>query len=469
MPFIAGQSGVTVSGTYDWDYRDDFSKTTQSLYYYVNASIGNDANDGLTTATAKKTISATLDILPDVIAHNCFINCSGVFTENFTVSKFFTAATSSGIIVPYLVFDGGYDNVEIKSGPHLADIVSASGIGITTLGTTTDNFAGYWIDIISGTGSGQRRLIHSNNSTTLVTTRNWTTTPVAGNSSFQIIEPTTALNGIVVIGNNTGNGYIYIQNFVLHNNIDTSFNAYLNNCNAIYLTGCISKSTANNAILARGNIATFNFTTTNFLTNTTTSRGTTSNTGVSVINDKKTIIAGSTLGTYYGSYLRNVELTNCFNTLNFVIDFGTRIKGKLEILGLIPYSSTAYFLSSTSSTPAYRTTQIDSSSTTGIRVQNSLFRINSPVIIQNNTSHGIEAKNCLVELNGAISGSNGGAGVYAHSNAVVYTKIGTLPTITGSIGDTTTDGTTPNNTWSVIDGGTQIADITQFTIIKKYL
>lgn len=469
MPFICGQSGITVSGTYDWDYRDDLTKTTQSLYLYVNASTGDDANDGLTTATAKKTISATLDIIPEIISHNCFINCSGIFTENFTVSKRFMLTTASGITsTPYLVFDGGFDNVSIKSGPHLADIVSASGIGITTLGTTTDNFAGYWVDIISGTGVGQRRLVHSNNTTTLVTVRNWTTTPVSGNSSFQIVEPTTALNGLIVLSSNSGNGYLHFQNFMLHNSINTTFSVYLNTCLAINLTGCISKSTANNAILGRGNIATLNFSTTNYLPNTTTSKGTISNTGVSIISDKKTIIAGSTLGTYYGSYLRNVELTNCFNTLDLVIDFGTRIKGKLEISGITSYSSTSYILSSTSVSPAYRTTQIDTSSTVGIKVQNSLCRINSPTIVQNHSSHGVEARNCLVELNGAISGSgNGGAGVYAHSNAIVLTKSGTPPTITGTVGNTTTDGTTPNNTWSVIDSGTQIADITQFTIIKK--
>ena len=117
----------------------------------------------------------------------------------------------------------------------------------------------------------------------------------------------------------------------------------------------------------------------------------------------------------------------------------------------------------------YNPIYIDSSSSVGIRVIDSYIDIGagSEVVIENNTSHGIDVFNATFVMNAAPSGSgNGGAGCYAHDNSVVRFPTGTTPTVTGTVGDTTTDGTNPNNTWATINGGTRVTDTDEFTIIK---
>ncbi|WP_419890729.1 tail fiber protein [Paenibacillus xylanexedens] len=65
--------------------------TTVSKTYFVNASTGNDSNDGLSDAQAFKTISKAISVVPDVFNNSIVINvAAGTYTENivFIHNKF---------------------------------------------------------------------------------------------------------------------------------------------------------------------------------------------------------------------------------------------------------------------------------------------------------------------------------------------------------------------------------------------
>jgi len=66
-----------------------------------------------------------------------------------------------------------------------------------------------------------------------------------------------------------------------------------------------------------------------------------------------------------------------------------------------------------------------------------------------------------------VVGSSSGAGVYAHSGSVVHIKDGAPPTLTGTVGDLSTDGTTQISTWAAIDAGTPVAVLAEMTLAKE--
>ncbi|WP_438448199.1 hypothetical protein [Gorillibacterium sp. sgz5001074] len=65
------------------------TKSTKSVNYYVDAASGNDANDGLSTAYAFRTIQAAVNSLPKVLDHNIYIVIQpGTYAEDVTAGGF---------------------------------------------------------------------------------------------------------------------------------------------------------------------------------------------------------------------------------------------------------------------------------------------------------------------------------------------------------------------------------------------
>jgi hypothetical protein len=85
--------------------------------------------------------------------------------------------------------------------------------------------------------------------------------------------------------------------------------------------------------------------------------------------------------------------------------------------------------------------------------------------INNCTSHAIESINSLVKFNSSGAGSvigvgNAGAGIYAHSGSVVHIDPANPPTITGTVGDISVDGTSQISTWAGVAAGVPVDTIT---------
>lgn len=63
--------------------------TTQDITYYVDVTNGNDNNDGLSPATAFKTIQKAIDSLPRILNHNATINlAAGTYMEKVLIKGF---------------------------------------------------------------------------------------------------------------------------------------------------------------------------------------------------------------------------------------------------------------------------------------------------------------------------------------------------------------------------------------------
>jgi hypothetical protein len=148
----------------------------------------------------------------------------------------------------------------------------------------------------------------------------------------------------------------------------------------------------------------------------------------------------------------------CDSAELFFAGYGNRFFGKpLELLKVKSSFGFAYDISTSAAT------QIDSSDGVGVLLDNCNILLSSfssgPPTISGCVSHGIELKNnAIFTVEEAIAGSgNGGAGVYLHDGAAVYTKGSAVHTLTGSVGELSVDGTTEIATWADILGGGGVA------------
>jgi hypothetical protein len=71
-------------------------------------------------------------------------------------------------------------------------------------------------------------------------------------------------------------------------------------------------------------------------------------------------------------------------------------------------------------------------------------------------------------MTAAVSGTgNTGAGVHAKNNSTVLIADGSPPTLTGTVGNLSFDGTTQASTWAAIDGGTPAIETTADLVVAK--
>jgi integrase/recombinase XerD len=67
---------------FDTSLSERVKKSTANITYFVNATSGNDNNDGLTVGTAFKTIQKAIDLFPQIINHDMVINLAqGTYPE----------------------------------------------------------------------------------------------------------------------------------------------------------------------------------------------------------------------------------------------------------------------------------------------------------------------------------------------------------------------------------------------------
>lgn len=149
----------------------------------------------------KQQVAADMAALSGTVANGAFnvfvfgINSAGTLT---------TTMGTAGATLGAVVFPSFTPTAQIG----ISSVLTASAATSTTLtdstqAWTTNQYAGYEVIIIAGTGSGQRRIVTSNTATAL-TVPAWTTTPDT-TSTYAIYSPLTAVFGYVII-NPTGTG-----------------------------------------------------------------------------------------------------------------------------------------------------------------------------------------------------------------------------------------------------------------------
>lgn len=86
---------ISQGGTGADNYKDALANlhavetVTETLTYYVNATNGNDDNDGLTEGTAFKTIQYAINCIPKILSHDVYIYLAkGTYNEDVRIQYF---------------------------------------------------------------------------------------------------------------------------------------------------------------------------------------------------------------------------------------------------------------------------------------------------------------------------------------------------------------------------------------------
>jgi hypothetical protein len=117
-------------------------------------------------------------------------------------------------------------------------------------------------------------------------------------------------------------------------------------------------------------------------------------------------------------------------------------------------------------TAGHAPTSIDSVTGVGLTAIGSQLLLGN-MAISNCTSHAISLKASTATISAALEGTgNTGAGILAQQGSHVRYPVGTPPTITGTVGDLSVDGTTQVSTWAAITAGTPVADTSEMVTAK---
>ena len=114
---------------------DNVLTTSAPITLYVNNQTGSDSNDGLTVATAMKTIAAALNALPEVLRHPCSIQLvatGAVYSINSNQSTLEVMAYGDGGILPAKYYALGNVAFTIQDAGRLVITAQA---GVSTLVT----------------------------------------------------------------------------------------------------------------------------------------------------------------------------------------------------------------------------------------------------------------------------------------------------------------------------------------------
>jgi hypothetical protein len=446
--------------------------TTGNLHLYADGTSGDDTNSGLSPSAPKKTIQAVFDMIPQFLRHNVAIHLTGVFTAGSSQLQ----SVSPVGVRKYLVIDGGAEVaiIDDNSGAnYTADISSTQSIGNSGLSWTTDEHAGYIVEVLSGDAAGERRLVFSNDGTTIVPAKDFSVDPGTG-ATFRIVRPATEMQGGIWLKNLTGDVATGIQRLYF-SGADSYL--YLDNCvsSIFQLNGVISDSTnagvgalrADRSIV-RGSVSFLDPDTFTFDQNSN------SNFGMSMRN-ARVIIADGLFGGFWCSFLKDAHISGIAASFSFLMGQGSRITDGLQLTNYgTARASSAYFADGVDvikDYAGYQVCSISNSSGVGLLIQHSEVKLGDDGDISNCSSHGIEVDHSKLLIRGNLAGSgNGGGGVYAHAGSFVEIDNGDPPTLTGNMDsgtDLTFNGTTEASSWATIDAGTPASDPTEMSMAKE--
>lgn len=431
-----------------WEPSGVASSTQANLHLYADGTSGDDANDGLSAATPKKTLVAVL--VPDVIPTGIwvFVHLSGVFAE--TAAFNMPAAGGGG----NLLVDGGTDRTAVDANVYTA--TSTATTHLTDVGApfTADQYVNLEVEILTGAAAGEHRAVQSNSTTAITPMKNFSVDPGVG-ATFRFVRPATTLNCVFKIN---GPWNVVIQNLYW---ADKAMKVIAVPC-WVNISHCIIE--ALETVTIRDS---FGFS----LTNAT----------YSAVDGS--YISGGTAG--YALLFRNVGSSLSISNIDcgsfkgvgcskakfsriwfqsYGFGYGSRIRGVGSyVTGCV--SSTYGFLVNSS---GYATTKVNPATGVGIVFKGCDLEIDSGDV-SDCGSHGLEIQHSRIDFQGALAGTgNGGAGVYAHLGSALVIKNGTPPTITGAAGDlAVSNPAAQESTWAAIDGGAPVAVLAEMTMAKE--
>jgi hypothetical protein len=332
--------------------------------------------------------------------------------------------------------------------------LTSSGVDFITLtgaGWTVDQWKGYFVK----TADGQYRTIQSNSVDTLVPTIDFSPAP---SNIFDIVRPETTITSSstrVLVFANEGLGYTNLQRIFFSGAARLYFRGKTSN----YATGIISTCSSTYAFYAQNaTVAIWEYLYDPLNPSALLSAY---KYGCSFLNGDVHFSDCSKNVTAYGLI---ANTCNLYGSYVNAIRRGCRFK-------FLNFDGCTVLASGVLGDATDRKNIVDGSAGVGVLFNNISGNPNLAADsweIKNCASHGMEIINSNVKFSGAVDGSgNGGAGVYAHDNSTVTIKDGSPPTLTGTVGDCSTDGTTERTTWAEVDADSPITDLYESTTIKE--
>jgi hypothetical protein len=404
-------------------------------------------------AFPKKTFQAVFDLVPKFVAHHVCVHLSGIFTDD------------GGTLNPVLQFSKSYPNLRLVvdggtgltvvadngGSPWTADIHSATSIGKAGLGWTLDQHAGYMVEVLTGPCAGQNRMVQGNTTTTITPCTNFTGDP--GAAQFRISRPTTTLAGsswIDAVG--VGGGQIILQNLYV---TGTSYIIFQQSSCLNFVSHVVSDS-AYYASITGG--ACISIATDYYRYNGNTFAHEASDTysvaEMSVRNPLSSVVVGQCNRADIRGYFTNYMALRISSS-----QLGEGMRALKISLTDVNFT---IFGAANCATNRFGDPSVDS----GIVLINCHGTI-SNVDVSSCLSHGINMTKSFLQILTVITGTgNVGAGIYLHDNSTIQTKSGAVPTLTGGIGDLSTDGLVQAATWASLSGGDYV-DLHQLVLAKE--
>jgi hypothetical protein len=434
--------------------------TTGTLRVFADGDNGNDSNSGLYSWEPKKTLSSVFNLVPFNILHNTCVHLTGNFVEAASPGSYLERYVDANA---KLVVDGGNQRITLD-GDYVADISSTSTIGLSTLSWGLDNYMGLLVEILDGPAIGQTRMIQSNTSTTITVSRNFSVNP--GAATFRISRPYTTISGssghVLTFGNygsNDGSNKFNVQNLFITGSTTLVTNW---NSNFVYYSHIISAVSGSSKVAFYGNTVTANFKI-NSSSFATEGSATFARAGLSHISG--TMNSNVQVGVLARApYLTLQSLVAnsfiCFGVQTLDLAAGSRVNKLILSRTGLPWLIDNIYNSS--NCPI---TKIGSGSDGGLFLSSSFISIGA-IDISDCGKNAINCRNSYLQINGVTTGTgNGDFACYAHDNSNIVLK--SIPTLTGSKGYITTDGSSEISNWSDIYNVTDVNDLNEMTIIKK--
>lgn len=168
--------------------QNGFVASTEELHIYVSAANGNDNNDGLTAATPVATLTRAYQIMPYALAAPCVVHLGSGTYAAASLDGRAQVGVNARI---WLYGDGagqaGDDGFVEQRAPELAQSGSGTQVVVTTGGMVAGAHAGQTIEIVSGPGAGERRMIGENTTTDIIPLADFATAPTTA-STFRIVS-----------------------------------------------------------------------------------------------------------------------------------------------------------------------------------------------------------------------------------------------------------------------------------------
>jgi hypothetical protein len=410
--------------------------TSATVHLYIDASSGDDENDGSSWGNAKETLLAAVEAAAEYPRHDIAFHARGAFNEN---SNLIIPISGKHRKVIFDFFDNG-NNETIVVAEQTSTSVTTDTLTKTGAGWTVNAYRGEWVKITDGAQAGNYRQIRSNTSDTMTFCNS--ISGLSGTPKFKIVRSSCQINGNVNFYN-SGNATCVIQG------LDS-------NGGFIGLYG-------------GGHYKTIGW--------TLRSSGWSEFEQINSISDgyyinPDTLVENSLirLGIHCDDdYFYFYDL----NVFNF--DFGITglgidsdgvnygVSNKTEFTRAVTCARNRFL--------RFLDIVVTGEVTAGTGftfVEGGKCQLDK-ASVSNKSSHGIAVRDGFLYLgnSGGISGSgNTGAGLFADHGSRVVLHDSLTPTITGTVGEVSVDGTTQKSTWAAINGGTPVTS-SEGTYVKR--